>query len=362
MGTPGGLLFQVSLSNIFHDEGNKHNSAHRDVQSASPLHYFFIDCYRRVIRDSCKSQGFVQILPLILLMFFAASTFFIIARVQSERTGELRRFAQEGQYPTNTPRPVVNTTTTPRPSITLRPTVTPKPDPCRNLSGTALSFCRNANPLPTVSKTPTPIRTPTPKVYTSMTLGECNGRHGTYNSVTKTCTVKVTPIPTVKVAAVPTNTVVYVLDKSTGGCSPKLGSSVKSTDETYKSSALCITSSWNQGLAQGTAASPRVTPTVPPRLAAGQTTGVVTAPPGVGVGAGVGIQIPIVVTANIVSWFQNTFGGGATTPTPTITPKPTIAPNEKCFPNCGTQCQFGSTGVFGAAKCNPKPTDTPKPV
>ena len=295
-------------------------------------------------------------------MFFAASTFFIIARVQSERTGELRRFAQEGQYPTNTPRPVVNTTTTPRPSITLRPTVTPKPDPCRNLSGTALSFCRNANPLPTVSKTPTPIRTPTPKVYTSMTLGECNGRHGTYNSVTKTCTVKVTPIPTVKVAAVPTNTVVYVLDKSTGGCSPKLGSSVKSTDETYKSSALCITSSWNQGLAQGTAASPRVTPTVPPRLAAGQTTGVVTAPPGVGVGAGVGIQIPIVVTANIVSWFQNTFGGGATTPTPTITPKPTIAPNEKCFPNCGKQCQYGSTGVFGAAKCNPKPTDTPKPV
>lgn len=54
-------------------------------------------------------QGFVQFLPMFLLFFLVATTFVIVARIQRERTGELRQFAGcQDQYscgPTTSPAP-----------------------------------------------------------------------------------------------------------------------------------------------------------------------------------------------------------------------------------------------------------------
>ena len=43
--------------------------------------------------------------------------------------------------------------------------------------------------------------------------------------------------------------------------------------------------------------------------------------------------------------------GGSPTP---------LSPGDKCFPNCHTQCQYGSSGIFGNATCDSKPISSPQ--
>lgn len=56
-------------------------------------------------------SGFIQFLPLVLLAAFAVTTFLIVGKMQSEKVGELRRYAKkDGAYPlalVSSPTPVL---------------------------------------------------------------------------------------------------------------------------------------------------------------------------------------------------------------------------------------------------------------
>jgi hypothetical protein len=84
----------VDLSNIPKQRKQiKTPACLQDIKFSSRLYHFFIDRYTN------SQQGFSQILPLILLMIFALSTFLIVWQVQRQRTvGELRQFASGGPY------------------------------------------------------------------------------------------------------------------------------------------------------------------------------------------------------------------------------------------------------------------------
>ena len=89
---------------------NQQSNKREILNSLSPkpkLIQFFIDCYNKIIQKSIASpHGAMQLLPLVLLMVFAATTFFIVARIQTQRTGELRQFAAYNNTVVSTPKPI----------------------------------------------------------------------------------------------------------------------------------------------------------------------------------------------------------------------------------------------------------------
>src|SRR3989344_3058984 len=109
--------------------------------------------------SAVAQQGFIQIIPLILLAAFAVSLFVVVGRIQKERTGELRQFAAQGPYPSIGGSPTQGATPTRQP--------TPS-DPCASITNPdARAACYgNHTGTPTSQQTPTiqqtPTRQPTP--------------------------------------------------------------------------------------------------------------------------------------------------------------------------------------------------------
>ncbi|MCL4200413.1 hypothetical protein KJZ67_03670, partial [Patescibacteria group bacterium] len=275
-------------------------------------------------------------MPLLLLLAFAASTFFVIARVQQERVGELRQFAAQNPYndpcatvcqdpsgyaclacrgsnvtpsvsPTRVP------TATPRPSITVSPLPTRTTTPssadralCLRLRTTEAR--QNCLMVLSGGKTPTPPV----KIVTSYTSTECRSRGGQYNTQNQTCAIPVTPIPTkVAIATPPPLLTQIALDKDQCGGKGKYNVVTKQCEA------------------------------LPTLMTAGVS------------------QLPS------ICWGPIHIGDCPTTPTPAplaggatpVVPKPTRAPESWCGLDCGS-CEYGSSWGF----CKPKPTDTPKPA
>ena len=103
--------------------------------------------------SAVAQQGFIQIIPLILLAAFAVSLFVVVGRIQKERTGELRQFAAQGPYPSIGGSPTQGATPTRQP--------TPS-DPCASITNpdTRAACYGNYTGTPTVTQ-PAPTTTQT---------------------------------------------------------------------------------------------------------------------------------------------------------------------------------------------------------
>ncbi|MBP9814297.1 hypothetical protein KBC80_03835, partial [Candidatus Woesebacteria bacterium] len=314
----------------------------------------------------------MQLLPLVLLMVFAATTFFIVARIQTQRTGELRQFAAYNNTVVSTPKPIKTPIPSQQPlTLTGCKQLCQGSVSCENAckAGVTVTSTKAQTKTPVPTKTTIPTKTPTLTVAAKLNncVLSCKNNHACEATCRANATLAVTPTKSVSICNSPTFTAAQ--------------------------KANCLRLTGLAGTIVTTTPRPTITVTVtiPPNNAFANLIGdpECSNQPGVFYNKKTGQCVPINGTpmqASLVPTSLPSFcwwgwlgtsckstptptpspvasGTQTTVKTPSVTVTPTIAAGQKCFPNCRTQCANGSSGLFGGATCNPPPvTPTVAPV